>query len=198
MQSSDSGLSSPGIKDSKTPTLEQVDQRLNVMVADMKKSIVEPLVVQIHMLEQQLIESQEREEELRRREDNLSKSYNQALKQKEDVQAHLAKYVCTISKLETECKELKAKLSAHRQQRMIDNVLCSDSEYVHHATLHRQLSISSVCSDSSMGTQEGIYYTSHGRCMCGVSQTTYDDSHPGMELSKSCTLLGKKYSFKKV
>lgn len=198
MQSSDSGLCSPGMKDSKTPTLEQVDQQLSVMVVDMKKSIVEPLVAQIHLLEQQLIDSQEREEELRRREDDLRKSYNQALKQKEDVQAHLAKYVCTISKLETECKELKAKLSAQKQQRMIDSMLCSDSEYVHHASLHSQLSISSVCSDSSMGTQEGIYYTSHGRCMCGVNQTTYDYSHPGMELRESCTLPRKKRSFKKV
>ena len=200
-QSSDSGLCSPGIKDSKTSPLEQVDHRLTVMFADMKKIIVDPLVVQIHLLEQQLTESQEREEELRRREEDIRKSYNQALKEKEDVQGHLARYVCTISKLETECKELKTKLSTYKQQRMIDNILNCDREYLSHASLHSQLSISSVCSDSSMGTQEGIYYTSHDhdRCMCTVSRASCNDTHlTGRELSESCTLPRKRHSFKKV
>lgn len=186
------------MKDSKT-SLEQVDHRLTVMFADMRKIIVDPLVAQIHLLEQQLTESQEREEELRRREEGIRKSYNQALKEKEDVQGHLAKYVCTISKLETECKELKTKLSTYKQQRLMDNILCCDKEYLSHASLHSQLSISSVYSDSSMGTQEGIYYTSHDQCMCTVSQTSCNDSHlTGRELSDSCILPRKRPSFKEV
>lgn len=200
MQSSDSGLSLSGMKDSKTPSLEQVDQHLSVLFADMRKSIVDPLVAQIHSLEQQLLDSQEREAELRQREEDLRKSNDQALKQKEDIERYLAKYVCTIGKLETECKEMKAQISAYEKQRRTEDMLCSDSEYRSHAPLCSQLSISSLCSDSSMGTQEGIYYTSHGRCMCTAANlTTYNYPHSvRMELTESSTLPRKKHSFKKV
>lgn len=189
------------MKDSKPPSLEQVDHRLTAMFADMKRNIVDPFIVQMHLLEQQLSDSQEREEELRHREEDIRKSYNQVLREKEEVQAHLAKYVCTVSKLEAECKELKAKLSAHKQQRRIDNVLYYGSEYPSHISLHSQLSNSSVCSDSSMSTQEGVYYTSPDHCMCAAKQTCYSDSHAtGRALSESCQLPQprKRHSFKKV
>ena len=200
IQSSDSGLSLAGIKDSKTPSLEQVDQHLSAVFADMRKSIVDPLIAQIRMLEQQLLDSQERETALRQREEDLRKSTNEAIKQKEDVERHLAQYVCTIGKLETECKEMKAQILAYEKQRRTDDMLCSDSEYRSRAPLCSQLSISSLCSDSSMGTQEGIYYTSHSRCMCTTANmTTYNYPHSvRIELSESATLPRKKRSFKKV